>query len=274
MARTSSADNKGTTSIFNGLVTPRDLTKYTLMRGTTDFANLTQWNNFEGGYSYLTVVQIPTFLEKLADSNSEYATLIQDYKHILEYEFKGLDGIENITSETGEINNGINTLNFINKVTMQSSSQFSMRYTEKSGSVITRVHELFLTGIKDGRTEVKHYQGLLEDGIMTETGYEHECFSFMYLVCDNTMRNLEKAYYIVAAQPTTAECQIYNSQKGEIEFKELSVEFTGFPLTGKEINAKAKEMLEWLNDPSNPNKLINNSNDFSFSGVSNINTSI
>lgn len=270
----SSADKKGTSSMFAGLTTPRDLTKYTLTRGTTDWANMAQWNNFEGGYSYFTVVKIPTFLEKLADMNSDYNTLINDYRHILEYEFKGLDGIENITSETGEVSNNINTMQFINKVNMQSSSQFQLRYTEKSGAVLTKTHELFLTGIKDGRTQVKHYHGLLEDGIMDETGYEYETFSFMYLVTDNSMRKLEKAYYIVGAQPTTAEYQIYNGQRGEIEFKELSVEFNGFPLTGKDINMKGKEMLDWLNDPSNPNKLINNSNNYEFHGVKGLNTKI
>lgn len=260
-------------ALFENLAKPKDLTKYTLMRGTTDFANIEQWNNYESGYAYLTVVQIPRFLELLAEKNTKtYGPLINNYKHLLEYEFKGLDGIENITSEPGEVNNGISQLSFINKVNMQSSSTFSMRYTEKTGSVFTRVHELFLTGIKDGRTEVKHYHGLLEDGTIEEAGFENETFSFMYFVTDNTMMKVEKAYYIVAAQPTTAETNIYNYTKGEIEFKELNIEFTGFPITGNLVDQKAVQMLEWLHNPRNPHKLVVNSSNFEYTGVSDIKT--
>lgn len=259
-------------TMFKNLIQPRDFTKYTLMRGTTDFPNVAMWNNFESGYSYLTVVQVPRFLELLATQDETYANLINNYVHILEYEFKGLDGIENITSEPGEISNGISQMNFINKVNMQSSSNFTMRYTEKSGSVLTRVNELFLTGVKDGRTQIKRYHGLVDNGTITEAGYEYETFSFMYFVTDNTMMKLEKAYYIVGAQPTQAETSIYNSEKGDINFKEIGMEFTGFPITSTLVDQKAYEMLKWLNDPSNPNKLVANSNNFMYSGVADINT--
>lgn len=266
--------NVSDNALFKNLVQPRDLSKYTLMRGAVDFANVGMWNAFESGYSYLTVVQIPRYLELLQSKDDSYANLITNYRHILEYEFKGLSGIENITSESGEISDGINTLSFIRKVNMQSSSTFSMRYTEKSGSVLTRVHELFLTGIKDGRTQVKTYHGLLEDGVIVDAGYEYETFSFMYLVTDNTMRKLEKSYYIVAAQPTTAETSIYESEKGSIEFKEVSVEMQGFPITGNLVDQKAQEILNWLHNPSNPNKLVVDSNNFLYTGINDIPTKI
>lgn len=259
-------------TMFKNLVQPRDVTKYTLMRGTTDFPNVAMWNNFETGYSYMTVVQVPRYLELLAAQDETYARLINNYVHILEYEFKGLDGIEDITTETGRITNGISEMEFVNKVIVQDSTNFTMRYTEKSGSVLTRVNELFLTGIKDGRTQIKRYHGLLDNGTITEPGYEYETFSFMYFVTDNTMMNLEKAYYIVNAQPIKAETSMYNSEKGDINFKEIGVEFTGFPITSSIIDQKADAMLKWLNDPSNPNKIVADSNNFLYTGVSDINT--
>lgn len=262
--------------MFQHLSKPKDLRQYTLMRGAPDYAKVEMWNEYESGYAYLVVVQIPKFLEMLAEKDSDhYGLLIENYKRVLEYEFKSLDGIENITSEMGEINTGINSLQFINRVNMQSSTTFSMRYTEKSGALLTKVHELFLTGIKDGRTQIKRYHGLLDSGDIEEAGYENETFSFMYFVTDNTFRKVEKAYYIVAAQPTTAATgDLYTYTKGEIEFKEISVEFVGFPLTSNEIDAKAQAMLDWLNDASNPNKFTAISNNFKYSGVSDINTKI
>lgn len=267
--------------LFQNLSKPKDLRNYTLMRGAPDFAKVEMWNEYESGYGYLVVVQLPRFLEMLAEKDSDhYGLLIENYRRVLEYEFKGLDGIENITSETGEINTGISTLQFINKVNMQNSSTFTMRYTEKAGALLTKVHELFLTGIKDGRTQIKRYHGLLErdsagNRDIVEAGYENETFSFMYFVTDNTFMKVEKAYYIVAAQPTTAATgDLYTYEKGNIEFKEISVEFIGFPLTSNEIDEKAQAMLDWLNDASNPNKYQARSNNFSYSGVSDIQTEI
>ena len=47
-------------NIFEGQITPRDITAYTLFRGVPDYSNLTQFNAFEGGYSMLVVLEIPT----------------------------------------------------------------------------------------------------------------------------------------------------------------------------------------------------------------------
>lgn len=257
--------------MFDYLKTPRDLTQYNLMTGTTDFGNLVQFNMYEGGYAALFVIKIPKFLEKLADSEPKYASLIDNYKHILEREFKSLDGLEDITTDPLEINDGINTMNVIGKVTMQSASNFTMRLQEKSGSPITRVHELYLTGIRDPRGgEVKHYHGLIEKGLI-EPGFENETFTFLYVNTDNTMRNVEKAYLIVGGQVTNAKTSIYNYEKGGIEFKDVDAEFMGFPIRSNEVDKKAKQYLDWLHNPKNPSRIIVNSSEFAYTGVDQLN---
>ena len=260
MATTNSVDN----NMFSSLMSTRDLSKFTLMRGVTDYANLEAYNLYESSYSFLVLVQVPEFMKKLCDQNSEYKKMFDTYCHILEYDFRGLSGIDNITAETGELTNGISNVEIINKVTMQAAGSFTMRYFERHGSVITRTHELFLRGIKDPRTQVKHYNGLIPKGLM-EPGYENEVFSFMYLVCDNTLMNLEKCIYIVAAQPTGAQWDIYNSEKGSIEFKELDVEFKGYPIVGRKINEKGKEFLDWIRQNTTWDEM-----EFNYTGVDNM----
>lgn len=266
--------------MYQYLKQPRDLTQYTLMRGVTDFGNLKQFNLFESGYSYLVVVSVPKFLDILAngtggtgESAKSFSPVFQKmwnaYLHVLEYEFRGIDGLENVTGETSELTNGISTLNVISKVNMQSASTFSMRYFEKAGSLITRVHETYLRGIKDPRTQIKHYNGVLEWTDM-EPGFENETFSFLYFVTDNTAREIEKAYYIVGAQPTTAETNIYNSEKGDIGFKEITVEFNGFPITGDAVDERAQKVLEWMKSANNPNRMYINSYNFNYNGIENI----
>ena len=256
-------------TLFKHLKTPRDLTGYKLMTGVTDFGNLVQFNMYETGYAALVCVKIPKFLEKLADAHAEtYGQLINNYKHIIEREFKSLDGIEDITSEELEINDGINSMTVTGKVTMQGGTEFTMRVQEKSGSPITRVHELYLRGIRDPRGgQVKHYHGLIQDGQL-EPGFEHETFTFLYIVTDNTMLNIEKAYLLVGAQPTTARTGIYNYEKGNIEFQDVDISFRAFPITSNTIDLKAQKYLDWLHKSGT---LIVNSSNFDYTGVEHLN---
>ncbi len=237
-----------------------DNKKISDMRGLIDPSNLAQFNQFEGGYSIFSVVTIPEILRLLATSNAlvpgekvsfrtKYHDLISTYVKILEQEFKGLSGIDNITAETGEFTNGITTINMINKIVEQSAGTFTMNYTEKAGAPLTRTHELLLKAIKDSKTNFKHYHGLIKAGEiqLNQVGFQSECFSFLYMVTDNTGLRLERAYYIVGAQPTSAEVSdLFNSTKGENDFKEISVEFNGVALNNSAIDKKAREYLGYL----------------------------
>ena len=254
------ASNGEINYIFDGTTETKDLTKWSLFRGVTDWANLEQFNQFETGYSFLVVLSIPKFMKLLSEKNEKYRSLIETYVHVLEYEFRGLEGIENMSSDPNELTNGIKTLNVITKVNSQSNGQFTMRYYEKAGSLITKFHELFLRGIKDPTTQVKHYHGLIESGEL-EPSFANEVFSFLYIVTDNSLRNVEKAFYIVGAQPTNADFNIYNSTKGTIEFQELSVEFNGFPIQNTQVNKRAQELLDWIRKGT-----IWNESEFTYSG--------
>ena len=209
-------------NIYEGMKAPKDITRYMLSRGVVDYSDLYQFDNYETGYSFLIVLKIPEFLSKLKDYNDTYKTLINDYTHILEYDFKGLDGLDDLTIDTNSLSDGINEINIITKTNEQSAGSFTMRFYERSGSIITKVNELFIRGIKDPRTQVKRYNGLIDpinkSTSVIQAGYENETFEFLYGVCDNTMSNIEKAYLLVACQPTSAEMSMYNSQKGEIQW--------------------------------------------------------
>ena len=259
------------TNMFDGLKRPMDLTGSNLFYGVPDFGNLKQFNKYEKGYQFIRIVSIPKFLEKLATQNDDYRLLIENYKHIIEYEFKGLDGLDNISSDTFEITDGVSSLNMISKTNWNNTS-ISMRYQETSGSVITKTHELFLTGIKDPRTTFKTYHGLIEDGIIQDPGYQNEVFTFLYFVTDNTGLNIERAFLIMSAQPTTAELSIYNGEKGSIEVPEVSVEFNCYPVTSTEVNKVAQQVLDYMNSTRAKESgdlayLHKTSVDFKYSGV-------
>lgn len=266
---------------FKGLKTPRELLNYNLMRGVTDFSNLEQWDLYEKGYPFLCVLSIPQFLRDLAGRDNNIKTIVNNYVHILENDFRGIDNIDNITGDAnGEITNGIRSVQIINKVTKASNSNFSLQYYERSGSILTKAHELYLTGIKDPDTQVKHYHGLIDDWIFNgneennisgkDPGPHQECFSFLYFVTDNTMTKVERAFLIAACQPTTANfSDLYSGNKGDINFVELSLSFNGFFINNDYVYQKAQDMLLAMRNPSNltDSRIIVDSNNFKYNAI-------
>ena len=245
--------NAKVVNMFNGTRNVKSVLNYLLMRGVTDFGNLQSFNLYESGYSFFVVMAIPRFMAELANTScEEYSRIIQNYAHILEFENRGLSGIDNISVESGELTNGINSVKIINKVNKSTDSTYSATYQEKLGSTLTKAHEIFLTGIKDPRTQVKTYLGVLgSDSVIKDVGYQNEVFHFMYIVCDNSLRHLERAIYLTAAQPQSAQLDIYNSEKGTYEFKEVNVEFTAYPITSQAVNILANNMREYIYSNTN-----------------------
>lgn len=251
---------------LNYVKMPRSVTEYTLMKGVTDFSNLKQFDLYETGYALLTVVSVPRFMELLAAKDTRVANLQDGFVHILEGEFKNLSGIPDITGSAGTIDNGVNQLQLLNNVEMDTSIQVSMSFYERSGSLITNYLNTYLTGIKDPYSKAKTYHGLVGNEI-TDPGADYEVFTFLYYVTDNTMTKIEKAYLLANAQPISApNGTLYNFTRGTMDFQEIEVQFNCFPIVGDQVNKYAAMMLE--NDLSvgetSPRRLILDSNDFRY----------
>lgn len=240
------------TNINNGIVnpftiTPRNLTQYTAYRGVTDFTQIGQFAQFETGYSFLRVVKLPQFMIDLGRHDTNIRDMNEAFQHMLEFEFRGMDGLPDVQADTYEITDGINTQRLINKVTEDTAVTVSSPYFEKTGSLITKWSEIYLTGIKDRATQAKTYHGLIRNGLETsgkDYGPEQEVFTMLYYITDSTMLKLEKSYLLCNCQLTKAEKSIYNSTKGDINNKELSIEWNCFPITGYEVDKAAKYLLE------------------------------
>ena len=227
----------------NYTVRPKNLTQYTALRGVVDFSQIGQFDQFETGYSFLSVIKMPRFIEMLAQYDDGVAQMANSFKHMLEYEFRGMTGLPNITSNTFTITDGSNEQQMINDVVMETSVELTSNYFERSGSLITKFAEYYLTGIKDPKSKAKTYHGLIKHGLLAPS-LENEVFTFMYYVTDNTYLRLEKAYLLANVQLTQAETSMYDSEKGQIQNKEIGINFRCFPITGTQVDKAAKAMLE------------------------------
>ena len=226
---------------------PVTAAQYSMMRGVTDFTNAEQLNMFEGGHGMIIVIDRPKFIEMIAEEDTDVANLLNNFCNILEYEFKGLDGIDDINAEDLVYTDGISEIAGIGKVTEQSNSDITMNFTEKSGSTITKFIKYYLDGARDSRTQKKHYHGLIAQGKLA-LGFENEVFNLLYLVTDASGLGLEAAYLLANAWPNSAKTNIYNVEKGNIEVKTVDVTFKCFVLRSEEVDKRAVKMLAYLNE--------------------------
>ena len=259
--------NSAINNMFKNTKDFKDVTSYRLMRGVPDFGSLVQFNPYETGYAAFIICQMPKFIDVLAKYNSDYNKLIKNWAHIVEYEFKSFDGLEDLSADTIQLGDDLNSINVINKVNMQSASEFSLTYDEKSGSPLTKFARLYLTGIKDPRTQVKTYHGLIHNTIL-EPGFENEVFTFLFIAADNTMRKVEYATLIIGAQLNSADTSMYNYSKGDISKKEVTVKFSGYPIIGTKIDAAAQDMLTFLlSEQAGARRIWVNSDDYDYTGI-------
>jgi hypothetical protein len=150
---------------------------------------------------------------------------------------------------------------------MQSASEFSLTYDEKSGSPLTKFAKLYLTGIKDPRTQVKTYHGLIHANKM-ETGFENEVFTFLFITTDNTMREVENAVLLIGCQLNSADLDMYNYTKGDISKREVTVKFSGYPVQSSYIDKAAKSMMDFLlSSDAGARQIIVNSDEYNYTGT-------
>ena len=86
-------------------------------------------------------------------------TAITEFPRILESEFKGIDGLDDMTSDTLEISDNISTLTVLGSVNYATNQEITLRFTEKAGRTITTYCSAYLRAIRDPRTRAKTYRG-------------------------------------------------------------------------------------------------------------------
>ena len=260
--------NTAITNIFRNSKNFKDVTKYRLMRGVPDFGSLVQFNPYMTGYAAFIVCQVPKFIRVLAATNKYYRSLLDNWVHLVELEFKSFEGLEPMSAENTQLGDDLNNINIITKVNMQSGSEFSLTYDERSGSIFTKFNRLYLSGIRDPRTQVRSYHGLIHSNQM-DPGFENECFTFLFINTDDTMREVEQAVLIVAAQLNNADTDIYNYTKGDIGKKDITVKFNGYPIYNNAyVDMVARDMMKFLlSKNAGARQIIINSNNFNYTGL-------
>ena len=239
------------------------------MRGVIDYGNLYQFAPYESGYSFIAVINGPAFVHNANFKDTNFKDKQEAFIKIIENEFRGLDGIDDITSDTMEITDNITSMSLISKVNQTTNSQITMRFYEKTGAAITKYIADYLRYIRDPKTQAKTYGGSINtDTKQDEYGPHKEVFNMLYIVTDSTCLHVEKAFLLLNAQPTTASLsELYNFDKGSIESKEITVTWNCFVVDGVNVNKAAVAYLANIikTDSNQGGKININSWDFKWS---------
>ena len=224
----------------------RDLTKYSLFLGGLNVKAraLEQYDPLKTGYTRIFVVQMPKFMNRILPIASK------NFKHMIEYGFKSIDGIQNLTMEYEAITGGYAGRSFeIPTILKDETNAITIKVQEMSGSPVREYIEMWLSGISDPHTGLCHYHGALDkDSATGNAGMEaiqaNQVAEMVYVSTDNTGREIEFACLLSNMIPKVVKRDHYNYESGTHNAVEYDVEFTCTMYTSPDVNNVAKLLLD------------------------------
>ena len=224
----------------------KDLTKYSLFLGGLNVKAkaLEQYNPLKTGYTRIFVVQMPKFMNTILPIASK------NFKHMIEYGFKSIDGIQNLTMEYEAITGGYAGRSFeIPTILKDETNAITIKLQEMSGSPVREYIEMWLSGISDPHTGLCHYHGALEKDLATgNAGMEaiqaNQVAEMIYVSTDNTGREIEFACLLSNMIPKVVKRDHYNYESGTHSAVEYDIEFTCTMYTSPDVNEVAKLLLD------------------------------
>ena len=224
----------------------KDLTKYSLFLGGLNVKAkaLEQYNPLKTGYTRIFVVQMPKFMNRILPLASK------NFKHMLEYGFKTIEGIQNLTMEYEAITGGYAGRSFeIPTILKDETNAITIKVQEMSGSPVREYIEMWLSGISDPHTGLCHYHGALDkDSATGNAGMEaiqaNQVAEMIYVSTDNTGREIEFACLLSNMIPKVVKRDHYNYESGTHSAVEYDIEFTCTMYTSPDVNEVAKLLLD------------------------------
>lgn len=253
MAVTAWDQNKNSV-IGDGSKIPIAASQYSNQRGVIDYGNLAQFAPYQSGYAFLAVIGVPRMMTtECADDGRQ--ELLDIFVSVLEKEFKSLSGISDMQGDTLELTDNITSMSLLTKTNQDTSVQINLQVQEKTGTPITKFISTFMRYLHDPKTQVTTYGGfaISQKQAMENSkaglapAYENEVFTLLYGVTDSSMLNIEKAFMIMNAQPTTANfSDLFEYERGSIDFKNLTVTMNGFLVDGELPNKIAQAYVDTM----------------------------
>ncbi len=219
----------------------KDLTGYSLFLGGLNVKSkaLEQYSPQKTGYSRIFFVKMPVFMKSIMPNKTK------NFKHIMEYGFKSIDGIQNLQMEFEQITGGYAGRSFeIPTILKDETNAITIKVQEMSGSPIREYVEMWLTGISDPHTGMAHYHGAMDGPYNIEYTQSNHTAEAIYVSTDATGRNIEFACLLSNMIPKLVKRDQFNYESGTHNTVEYDVEYTCTMYTSPDVNAVAGKLLD------------------------------
>lgn len=225
-----------------------DMTGYSLFLGGLNVkrAALEQYNVLKTGKARIFLTKMPKFMDSIMSEATK------NFKHVIEYGFMNIDGIQDLTMEFDQITGGYAGRSFeIPTILKDDTQEITIKILEFSGSPMREYIEMWLTGVSDPNSGLTHYHGKaipkqdengkwVTDIPVSQANHTMEAF---YVVTDQTGYNIEFACMLCNMFPKGIARNHFNYASGEAPHVELDLAFTCTMYTSPDINAVAQALL-------------------------------
>lgn len=219
----------------------KDMTKYSLYMGGLNAKNkaLAQYSPLKTGYGRIFLVRMPTFMNKM------FPTKTKNFKHMIEYGFTALDGLQNLTLEFEQTTGGYAGRQMdVATVAKDETNEITLRAYEFAGSPLREFIQLWISGISDPLSGLTHYHGALEKHGLAASPENHT-MEAIYVATDSTGRSdgIEYAALLTNMMPKNAKVDHFNYEAGTHNLVSTDIPFSVVPYQSAQINSIAKALM-------------------------------
>ena len=226
-----------------------DMTGYSLFLGGLNVkrAALEQYNVLKTGKGRIFLTKMPYFMKELMKESTK------NFKHVIEYGFMDIQGIQDLTMEFDSITGGYAGRTFeIPTILKDETNEITIKVLEFAGSPMREYLEMWMTGVSDPNSGFTHYHGLAipqpdANGnfqkAKVEVSQANHTMEAFYVMTDQTGFNIEFACMLCNMFPKSSARNHFNQTSGEMAHVELEIAFTCTMYTSPDINAVAQLLL-------------------------------
>jgi hypothetical protein len=225
-----------------------DMTGYSLFLGGLNVkrAALEQYNVLKTGKGRIFLTKMPYFMKELMPNATK------NFKHVIEYGFMDIQGIQDLTMEFDSITGGYAGRTFeIPTILKDETNEITIKILEFAGSPMREYLEMWMTGVSDPNSGFTHYHGLAipqqQNGVFqkakVEVSQANHTMEAFYVMTDQTGFNIEFSCMLCNMFPKTSARAHFNQTSGEMAHVELEIAFTCTMYTSPDINAVSQLLL-------------------------------
>lgn len=222
----------------------KDMHQYSLFMGGLNVKHnaLKQYSPLKTGYARIFLVKMPEFMLKMYEEKTKH------FRHLIEYGFVSVDGIQNKTLEFSQITGGYAGRSFdVATVAKDDTNEITIKVYEFAGSPVREYLDLWISGISDPYTGLSHYHGAFDEGVkFAQHNHTMEAF---YINTDPTGRHdgIEHACLLVNMMPKSVRLDQFNYQSGTHDIVEMDITFTCVKYESRQINEVARTLIAKYN---------------------------